>query len=647
MNYYLIAPAKTFHQNDRTLTYASEKSLLPGHIVEIPLGKQSAIGIVSSQTSKPDFETKQILRLIYETPLPAHLIKALFWISDYYRCPLSSVIQAMLPRGITKKRRAPKKEAKTPSIIRQTCENPLNAAQKRAIKEIESNPANTVLLHGITGSGKTNVYIELTKHAIANGQSVILLVPEIALTSQLVHNFKTHFSDVILLHSAQTEAVRHQLWEQSLCATTPQVIIGPRSALFAPIHNLGLIIIDEAHEPAYHQDQNPKYSALRLAAVMAKTVLGSATPLITDYYVCKQHKAIAELTELAIQNNKHAKLQIIDLKNRPDFTHSRMLSNQLIASIHDSIDARTQAMIFHNRRGTAPLTICDHCGWQALCPNCFLPLVLHADAFQMRCHTCGRHFPVPTACPECQNAAIHHKGFGTKALEDELHRLFPNARIARFDADTVTNQQLNQIYDQVHAGNYDIIIGTQMIAKGFDFPKLSTLGVVQADAGLSLPDYSSEERTYQLITQVIGRANRGHQDSRIFIQTFQPDSPVVRHACFGNYAEFYKYLLQRRRQSTLPPYSFLLKLSLTYKTERAVIQNTQKLNKAILQYIQKSSLSNISVTPPMPAFHERTNSGYTWEIVIKAKKRQDLLNIFDALNKTPQLHYDFDPISLL
>ena len=647
MNYYLIAPAKTFHQNDRTLTYASEKSLLPGHIVEIPLGKQSAIGIVSSQTSKPDFETKQILRLIYETPLPAHLIKALFWISDYYRCPLSSVIQAMLPRGITKKRRAPKKEAKTPSIIRQTCENPLNAAQKRAIKEIESNPANTVLLHGITGSGKTNVYIELTQHAIANGQSVILLVPEIALTSQLVHNFKTHFSDVILLHSAQTEAVRHQLWEQSLCATTPQVIIGPRSALFAPIHNLGLIIIDEAHEPAYHQDQNPKYSALRLAAVMAKTVLGSATPLITDYYVCKQHKAIAELTELAIQNNKHAKLQIIDLKNRPDFTHSRMLSNQLITSIQDSIDARTQAMIFHNRRGTAPLTICDHCGWQALCPNCFLPLVLHADAFQMRCHTCGRHFPVPTACPECQNAAIHHKGFGTKALEDELHRLFPNARIARFDADTVTNQQLNQIYDQVHAGNYDIIIGTQMIAKGFDFPRLSTLGVVQADAGLSLPDYSSEERTYQLITQVIGRANRGHQDSRIFIQTFQPDSPVVRHACFGNYAEFYKYLLQRRRQSTLPPYSFLLKLSLTYKTERAVIQNTQKLNKAILQYIQKSSLSNISVTPPMPAFHERTNSGYTWEIVIKAKKRQDLLNIFDALNKTPQLHYDFDPISLL
>ena len=647
MNYYLIAPAKTFHQNDRTLTYASEESLLPGHIVEIPLGKQTTVGIVSSKTSKPDFETKPIIRKIYETPLPNHLIKALFWLSDYYRCPLSSVIQAMLPRGITKKRRTPKTKPTVLQHNRPKRENPLNSAQQRAIKEIESSTANTVMLHGVTGSGKTNVYIELAKHVIARNQSVIVLVPEIALTSQLVRDFALVFSDVILLHSAQTEAVRHQLWEQSLHAETPQVIIGPRSALFAPVRDLGLIIIDEAHEPAYHQDQNPKYSALRLATVMAKTVLGSATPLITDYYICNQHKAIAKLTELAIQNDKHAELQIIDLKNRPDFTRSRMLSNQLINSVQSSIDTHTQAMIFHNRRGTAPLTICDHCGWQALCPNCFLPLILHADAYQMRCHTCGRHFPVPTACPECQNATIHHKGFGTKALEDELRRLFPNARIARFDADTASGQQLNQIYDQVHAGNYDIIIGTQMIAKGFDFPKLSTLGVVQADAGLSLPDYSSEERTYQLITQVIGRANRGHQDSHIFIQTFQPDSPVIRYACAGDYDDFYKYLLQRRRQGTLPPYSFLLKLSLTYKTERAVIKNTQKLNQTILQFIQKTSLSNVSVTPPVPAFHERTNSGYTWNIIIKAKKRQDLLNIFDALDKTPQLHYDFDPISLL
>ena len=265
----------------------------------------------------------------------------------------------------------------------------------------------------------------------------------------------------------------------------------------------------------------------------------------------------------------------------------------------------------------------------------------------MHCHTCGRKYPVPTACPDCGNATIHHKGFGTKLIEDELHRLFPNANIARFDADTASDQQLNKIYAQVHDGNYDIIVGTQMIAKGFDFPKLSTLGVVQADAGLSLPDYSSEERTFQLITQVIGRANRGHQNSNIFIQSFQPNHPIISYAVTGDYANFYKYLLQKRRQSTLPPYSFLLKLSMTYKTEKSTIQNIQKLNKKVIHFIKKQQLQQVVVTPPMPAFHERTNVGFTWQIVIKAKSRNDLLAIFDAIDKNSYLHFDFDPITLL
>ena len=503
------------------------------------------------------------------------------------------------------------------------------------------------MLHGITGSGKTNIYIELAKQTLAQNQSVILLVPEIALTSQLVRNFQAHFSDIILLHSAQTEAVRHQLWQKALQATTPLVVIGPRSALFAPVLNLGMILIDEAHEPAYQQDQNPKYSALRLAAIMSKTILGSATPLVSDYYICKQHKAIVELNELAIKSNHQTEITLIDLKNRPNFTRSRLLSNQLIDSIQDSINNHTQSMIFHNRRGTAPLTICDHCGWQALCENCLLPLVLHADKYQMRCHTCGRNYPVPTACPECNNATIHHKGFGTKMLEEELHRLFPQARIARFDADTETSQQLSQIYDQVHDGNYDIIVGTQMIAKGFDFPKLSTLGIAQADAGLSLPDYSSEERTFQLITQVIGRAKRGHQNSHIFIQSFQPNHPIISHAIQADFTGLYNYLIQKRRQSSLPPYSFLLKFSLSYKTERAAISNVQKLNKKIIQYIHQHSLEQVSVTPPMPAFHEHTASGYTWQIIVKAKSRKDLLAIFDTIEKNPHLHYCFDPISLL
>ena len=645
MKYYLIAPAKTFHSSDNLLTYSSETLLKIGQIVEIPLGRQSTIGIVVKNTTQPDFDTKSITKIIYEQPLPKKLVDALFWLSSYYRCPLSTVIQAALPRGITKNRRGKLPEA--PNIT--PIDNPLNSAQRAAIKAIEENPANTILLHGITGSGKTNIYIELCARTLAKNQSVILLVPEIALTSQLVRNFQQHFKNITLLHSNLTESLRHQLWEKILTDNQPQVIIGPRSALFAPVQDLGLIIIDEAHEPAYHQEQNPKYSASLLAGKLAKTVLGTATPLISDYYLCKSHNAIVEVNQLAIESDKHTSISVIDLKDHSDFTKSRILSNQLIESIKASLANHTQSMLFHNRRGTAPMTICDKCGWQALCPNCFLPLVLHADAFQMRCHTCARNFPVPTACPECKNASIHHKGFGTKLIEDELHRLFPSAKIARFDMDTDDDLKLTKIYDEVYRGDYDIIVGTQMIAKGFDFPRLTTLGIVQADAGLSLPDFSSEERTFQLITQVIGRAKRGHQNSNIFIQSFQPDHPIISLASQSDYASFYNYLVQKRQQSKLPPYSFLLKLSVTYKTETATVKNIRTLYKKVIQTAKQLQIpeNRIVVSPPMPAFHERTSTGYTWQLVIKAKSRQNLLDIFDHLPKNNYLHYDFDPISLL
>ena len=645
MKYYLIAPAKTFHSSDNLLTYSSETLLKIGQIVEIPLGRQSTIGIVVKNTTQPDFDTKSITKIIYEQPLPKKLVDALFWLSSYYRCPLSTVIQAALPRGITKNRRGKLLEA--PNIT--PIDNPLNSAQRAAIRAIEENPANTILLHGITGSGKTNIYIELCARTLTKKQSVILLVPEIALTSQLVRNFQQHFKNITLLHSNLTESLRHQLWEKILTDNQPQVIIGPRSALFAPVQDLGLIIIDEAHEPAYHQEQNPKYSASLLAGKLAKTVLGTATPLISDYYLCKSHNAIVEVNQLAIESDKHTSISVIDLKDHSDFTKSRILSNQLIESIKASLANHTQSMLFHNRRGTAPMTICDKCGWQALCPNCFLPLVLHADAFQMRCHTCARNFPVPTACPECKNASIHHKGFGTKLIEDELHRLFPSAKIARFDMDTDDDLKLTKIYDEVYRGDYDIIVGTQMIAKGFDFPRLTTLGIVQADAGLSLPDFSSEERTFQLITQVIGRAKRGHQNSNIFIQSFQPDHPIISLASQSDYASFYNYLVQKRQQSKLPPYSFLLKLSVTYKTETATVKNIRTLYKKVIQTAKQLQIpeNRIVVSPPMPAFHERTSTGYTWQLVIKAKSRQNLLDIFDHLPKNNYLHYDFDPISLL
>lgn len=646
MSYYLVAPNRAFHQKEGLLTYESDSPIKIGQIVEVPLGKQSAIGIVVKKVAKPNFPTKAISRALYDTPLPKHLVKDLLWLAEYYQSPLSCVVQAMLPRGIAKNRRA-KSTEQTNKLYSPDNAYPLSNAQKTAIKQIETNPNNTILLHGITGSGKTNIYLELAKHQLAEQKSVILLVPEIALTSQLVQNFQKHFQDITLLHSEQSESVRHQLWEKILNEDRPQLIIGPRSALFAPVRDLGLVIIDEAHEPAYHQDQNPKYSALRLASQISRTILGSATPLISDYYICKQHDAVVSLDELAIKNDKRATITTVDFKDRTNFTRNRIISNQLIESIQRSLDNHQQSLLFHNRRGTAPITVCDKCGWQALCQNCLLPLVLHADKYELRCHCCERHYPVPTSCPECGNASIHHKGFGTKLIEDELVRLFPRAKIGRFDADTTSDEKLDKVYSAVHDGEYDIIIGTQMIAKGFDFPKLSTLGIVQADAGLSLPDFSSEERMYQLITQVIGRAKRGHQDSNIFIQTFQPEHEIIRFATSGDYQSFYNYLLGRRHSAKLPPYTFLLKLSLTYKTEKATVANAQVLYRNLRQVVQQNKLSQLTITPPMPAFHEHSNTGYTWQIVVKAKSRKDLTTIFAALPPNPHLHYDFDPYTLL
>jgi primosomal protein N' (replication factor Y) len=716
MPYYEIVPTKIFRAGAETLTYESPKPLEIGTLVLIEIGKRPLPGLILKTVKKPPFPTKPVSKILYATSLPPHLIKALLWLSEYYLTPLPLVLATALPTGI-------EKERKTRSSIGHSSD-PLPAlpnptpAQKTALAEIRKNPNKTLLLHGITGSGKTLIYMHLAKESLLHNKSVILLVPEIALTSQLVANFEQHFPNITLLHSKQTESERHVLWTKTLETKTPQIIIGPRSALFAPVHNLGLIIIDEAHEPAYRQDQNPKYSALRLASLISpKTVFGTATPLITDYFLAHQKSAIINLTETAIKSDKTAKINIIDLKNRDNFHKHRLFSDPLITALENSIKSRTLSLIFHNRRGSAPMTICDHCGWQALCPTCFLPMTLHADLFALLCHTCGRRAKVPTSCPECKNPNIMHKGVGTKLLEAELTRLFPEAKIARFDADTETAKTLEKLYLSIKNGAYDIIIGTQMLAKGFDFPNLTTLGVVQADAGLSLPDFSSEERTYELLTQVIGRATRGHQNTNIIIQTYQPDHPIIKYATENDYASLYRHVLAARHKATLPPYSYLAALTLTYKTEQACVANIKKLHSDISANLfsapvfppvktttvpcrdfeqacgaclplpksdktkccgfdlrerkteaENSVCGNIEkklpevpastphsargklvaqVSLPTPAFHERTNQGYSWQIVLKSPSRSALLNAIKSLPPNPHLHISLDPYTLL
>ena len=424
-------------------------------------------------------------------------------------------------------------------------------------------------------------------------------------------------------------------------------MIGPRSALFSPLKNLGLIIIDEAHEPSFYQDTSPRYHALRLASFMAQTLeidclLGTATPRVEDYFLAQKNHAYVTLSEKAKAITGQTKISLIDLKDRALFTRNRYFSDALLQDIENNLKQHKQTLLFHNRRGSAPLTICEQCGYQVLCPNCLLPLTLHSDSYQLICHTCGHHEPVPSTCPVCHHGSLIHKGFGTKLLESELKKLFKSARIARFDADNTTADSLTQNFEAVKNGDIDIIIGTQTIAKGLDLPLLNTVGIVQADANLNLPDYAAEERTFQLITQVIGRVGRGHNDiNHVFLQTFQPEHPVILAAKSLDYAKFADYLLKKRQLSHLPPFFYLLRISIVKKTEDLTIKKIMELHRALKKF------PDVYLSAPTPSFHEYTPSGYSWQIIVKAKKRDSLTHLIESLNQYPEIRFAIDPPSLI
>lgn len=646
MHYYEVAPNVIVRAHANTFTYSSESLLPVGQIVEIEVGKKKHIGIVTAKVRQPSYATKPVTRTL-NYAVPQQLVLLTEWMSTYYATPLATVLQTLLPRGLTKNRRP--QQATLKPATRERTNFVFNKDQSAAIQQITSMSPGPALLHGITGSGKTRVYLEVAKSTLGAGKSVIVLVPEIALTSQLVAEFTHDFGEHILLtHSKQTEAQRHLTWQAALESQTPKVIIGPRSALFMPLHNLGLIIIDECHEPSFKQEQSPRYSALRAASKLAsfhnaKLVLGSATPTIADYYLAEHsNRPIITLANKARGAAVQPTIQLVDMTKREKFTQHRFLSDPLLASIDSSLNSGHQALIFHNRRGSASTTLCEQCGWSAGCPRCFVPFTLHADHHELRCHICGLREHVPTSCPACQHANIVHKGIGTKLIETELKKRFPNKVIARFDGDTETGSTVEEKYTQLYDGSIDLIIGTQVIAKGLDLPGLRTVGVVQADSGLSLPDYSSSERTFQLLAQVIGRVGRSHHPTNVVIQSFQPTHPAVVDGLAQDYAHFYQSTLATRQRSQFPPFCYLLKLTCVYKTEAAAIRNAQDLAKQLRTKIH----NDVQLLGPTPAFYERQHDTYRWQLTLKSTKRAHLV---DALHHLPPTHWQFelDPTSLL
>lgn len=643
MYYYLVAPTVIVRKNEYAFTYHSESKLSVGTLVRISIGKKESNGIVVGTAHKPTFKTKLIDTILSDKPLPIQLVKLAHWLSEYYSTPTPLVMQAILPTGLHKKRRDTQKTDAHAS--RNRTKIVLNAEQSAAIKTITAQKTGTVLLHGVTGGGKTHVYIEAAKFAEQHDRSTILLVPEIALTPQLVAEFANHFDNIIVTHSQMTEAERHKAWVNVHKNDKPVVIIGPRSALFMPVTNLGLIVIDECHEPSFKQDQSPRYSALRAASVLARlhnatTVLGSATPSVADYYLAdKTNSPIIKIQQTA-RDTTPPVVKLIDSKKRDNFKEHRFISDELIAVARDCLVNNKQIMIFHNRRGTAPTTLCTQCGWTSLCSSCLIPQTLHGDKHKLICHLCGLQSNVPPCCPECNFPDVTFKGIGTKLIETEVSKIFPKARIARFDADNQQEETLAAKYQQIYDGEIDIIIGTQILAKGLDLPHLRVVGIIQADSGLNLPDYVADERVFQLIYQVSGRVGRGADQSHVVIQTFQPNHKTIELALLRNYDVFYSTQIEQRKSAALPPFVHLLKLVCTYKTESAAIKSAQTMSAKI-----KSTWPNVVVLGPTPAFYERLGGNYRWQLLVKYSKRAILAEI--ATSMPDHWQYDLDPASLL
>jgi primosomal protein N' (replication factor Y) len=652
--YYKVLVGSAQYHGNEALTYSSDTNLPLYSVVRVPLQKLSALGIVTEKVSKPTFATKNIIENYNLPTLPAALPQIIGWLRENYPAPLGVTTLTALPGQLTPKLIDEVQGILAPPKINNENLPRLTDEQQTVLTSI--NKPDTYILHGDTGTGKTRIYIELAARAIADNKSVIILTPEISLTSQLAQNFKNVFGErVIVVHSGLTPKARQTTWLQILKSSqnseTPVIVLGPRSALFSPVSSVGLIVVDESHEPAYKQEQAPHYQAVRVASQLAglhqsTLILGSATPSVSDYFIAEQkQKPILRMT-IPAQNidNKNSEVttELIDLKNRDNFTRSQYLSDALIASIKTSLSHGEQSLIYLNRRGTARVILCHNCGWQAVCPHCDLPLTYHHDLHQLQCHTCGFHQDVPTSCPECGNTEIIFKVVGTKAIEEEVRKLFSQARVMRFDTDNKKAERFEQNYDAVRSGDVDILVGTQLLAKGLDLPKLTTLGVVIADTSLTFPDYSAEERTYQLLNQVIGRVGRGHSErERIIVQSYDPDRAVIRSALASDYASFYEAELTERKLFNFPPFIYALKLS----CRRASNKGAEAACEQFLYSLRELRLP-LLVDGPTPSFHALVAGKYEWQLIVKSKQRRALLQVIAALPKSGW-SYDIDPINLL
>ncbi|MBR6017702.1 MAG: primosomal protein N' [Paludibacteraceae bacterium] len=571
----------------------------PGMRVLVPLAKKQLTGIVLRAHTEPLPETihlRAIIALLDEQPAVGAGQLALWqWIAAYYMCPIGDVMAAALPARIYDKAYSfspvKKRRVKLPAYPGEIEDiHPLSDVQQRAKQEIEQawKTHETVLLHGVTASGKTEVYMHLIREQLEAGRQVLYLVPEIALTTQLTDRLQRVFGDqVVVYHSRVTDALRAEIYRQQLHPQS-RLIVGARSAVLLPFDGLGLVIVDEEHETSYkQQDPAPRYHA-RSAAIMlahqegAKVLLGTATPSVETYYNARTGKyGLVELSQ-RYRDVALPKVELIDLERQ--YHRKEMyghFSDPLVARMREVLAQGKQVILFQNRRGYAPQLQCTVCGQPPRCEHCDVPLTLHMQAKEMRCHYCGFTRAIPTVCPAC-GGPLKIRGFGTERLEDEVASLFPEARVLRMDLDTTRHKNDYQdIIDRFARHECDILIGTQMVTKGLHFDDVALVAVLSADHLMNQPDFRAYERCYQMLSQVAGRAGRKEQQGEVMIQTWQRDNGVLHHVLAHDYLSLYREQIAERELFHYPPFYRIIELTLRHSKETEAVRAARLLQQRL------------------------------------------------------------------
>jgi len=531
----------------------------------------------------------------------------------------------------------------------------LSPDQQNAFTSIKAALTKTssqvFLLHGVTGSGKTEIYLQSLAEALKQGKKGIVLVPEISLTPQTIERFASRFPGRVgVLHSRLTPGEQFDEWRR-IQSDGCDVVIGSRSALFAPQPNLGLIIIDEEHEWTYKQDSPPHYhtrhAAIKLAELIGATVvLGSATPDVETYYKTKNNEyTLLELPQRVTPGSALPPVEVVDMREELKAGVRGLFSRALSEAINNTLAAHEQVILFLNRRGGSYYIQCRRCGFVLRCRRCEVPLSHHINDDILTCHQCNYKMPVPDACPNCGNRQLKFLGAGTQKLEQEVRFTFPRSRYLRWDSDVISGKVSNEdILRQFRGGQADVLIGTQMVAKGLDIPSVTLVGVINADTSLNLPDFRAGERTYQLLSQVAGRAGRGSAAGKVIIQTFAPDHYAIRSIASHDYPSFYDKEISFRKQLNNPPFSQLARLVFTHTNDAICRRESEKMQKALLQEVAARGIASISIIGPAPAFIHRLRGRYRWQLVVRGR---NLSSFLEPVDFGRGWTVDIDPIGLI